>query len=206
MERESPGFRFAQSRLRELRPPRNAPPPPGVVPDERLFRMRPTILPAALALLACAGAAVAQPLVAAPVAAPPQWMTYADRAGTRVDYPSGIFSSTPACRRANGVALRSGDARARALPSMRRRTARAARRRATSAHISPARAPALDYRRIAKNFFVVSGVHEGENLLQPLQLRRRHRCIASYMTYPKSEEKAWDAIVTRMSLSLRPLR
>jgi hypothetical protein len=66
---------------------------------------------------------------------------------------------------------------------------------------------ALDYERITPTFFAISSVRQG--------LVYYSRCNFSAgadaalhcvdLVYPQREQRAWDAIVTRISRSLRPL-
>jgi hypothetical protein len=66
---------------------------------------------------------------------------------------------------------------------------------------------ALEYNRVAGNFFAISGVHRGQVYYSrcnfPAKPDRGIHCID--LVYPERETKAWDAVVTRISLSLRPL-
>jgi len=66
---------------------------------------------------------------------------------------------------------------------------------------------ALEYERVTRSFFAISSIREGVVYYS--------RCNFSWhaggavhcfdLTYPQQEERAWDAIVTRISRSLRPL-
>jgi hypothetical protein len=66
---------------------------------------------------------------------------------------------------------------------------------------------ALHYERVTRSFFAISSEREG--------LIFYSRCNFSSdaggaihcfdLVYPRAEERAWDAIVTRISRSLRPL-
>jgi hypothetical protein len=135
----------------------------------------------------------------------PGWTVFADRAGTRVDYPSNIFTEEAGpAQRGDGVELRSADGRARLMvyvePNQESFTPDRFVR--TNLKVSPR---AVDYRRITARFFAVSGVNEDEIFYSrcnfPSGAAGPMHCI--YVAYPKSEERAWDAIVTRISLSLR---
>jgi hypothetical protein len=138
----------------------------------------------------------------------PDWTVYTDRFGTRVDYPAGIFvADDGAVPRGEGRALRSTDGRARLLVYVE----------PNREHYTPARfmrslftatASETGYKRIAPHFFAVSGLRASHIYYSrcnfPSGPAGRLHCI--YVDYPKTEEKLWDEIVTRISLSLRPLR
>jgi hypothetical protein len=138
----------------------------------------------------------------------PLWRVFADEAGTRVDYPSGIFTTdVGAAPRGTGRELRSTDERARLLIYVESNTERytpagflGAQMRASGAQ--------LDYQRVTNRFFAVSGTNENQIFYSRCNFRfgagGPFHCI--YVTYPRNEERLWDGIVTRMSLSLRPLR
>lgn len=138
----------------------------------------------------------------------PGWTVFSDRNGTRVSVPSNIFTveAGPA-QRGDGIELQSADGRARLMIYVE----------ANEENRSPAefvrtnlKVPQrdLDYRRITDRFFAVSGYHEDEIYYSrcnfPAGAAGRAHCI--YVAYPRSEEKAWDAVVTRISLSLKGAR
>jgi hypothetical protein len=65
---------------------------------------------------------------------------------------------------------------------------------------------ALDYRRISSKFFALSGARQGQISYIRCNtgtVRSDLHCI--YLIYPEAEKRAWDPIVTRISLTLRPL-
>jgi len=66
---------------------------------------------------------------------------------------------------------------------------------------------ALDYVRIARSFFAISSERDGIILYSRCNFSSRAiRAIHCFdLTYPQEEKRAWDAVVTRISLSLRPL-
>jgi hypothetical protein len=65
----------------------------------------------------------------------------------------------------------------------------------------------IDYKRVAPTFFAISAVHQGEIYYSRCNFSRRSggtvHCFD--LRYPAREKRAWDPIVTRLSLSLRPL-
>jgi hypothetical protein len=115
--------------------------------------------------------------------APQHWSIMTDAWGTRVDYPSGIFTiEEGAPPRGIGRVLESADNEARLMASR------------------------IDYRRTTDRFFAVSGENTGSIFYSRCnfpdgKIGPMH-CI--FLSYRSSEKEAWDYIVTRISLSLRP--
>ncbi len=134
------------------------------------------------------------------------WETYADPAsGIRVEYPAFIFSQNlgapPAGR---GVVLGSVDGRAQfaayALTMKPGDTPAGYLRR--NLRIPEA---ALHYRRVTGRFFAVSGIRDQWIYYGRCNLTGGGAGAAHCMQlmYPKQDKAAWDALVTRVSLSLR---
>jgi hypothetical protein len=68
------------------------------------------------------------------------------------------------------------------------------------------RQPALDYERVTRSFFAISMEREGTIFYSRCNFSARRSVIHCFdLVYPQSEKKAWDPVVTRISLSLRPL-
>ncbi len=65
----------------------------------------------------------------------------------------------------------------------------------------------LDYTRIARSFFAISSEREGVILYSRCNFSKRGRgAIHCFdLVYPQEAKRSWDAVVTRISLSLRPL-
>src|SRR5712691_3686015 len=136
----------------------------------------------------------------------PDWRTYVDPdRGTAVEYPAAVFSvAAGAPERGSGQEFRTEDGRARlivyTLPNEERRSPRSYLQR----HLLLAPG-ALEYTRVTGQFFAISGVRDGEIFYSrcnfPHRRRGDMRCI--FLQYPEGEAKDWDAIVTRISLSLR---
>ena len=157
--------------------------------------------------LAAAGALVA--VIALPHAAKAQvpagdlgWRPYVDeRTGTRVDFPSALFSvDGGATERGIGRVFESDDGRAKfsayALENEEGDTPRTYLRKFLKVNPST-----IDYRRVTDRFFAVSGVRGGEVYYSRCNFYGAMHCI--YISYPQRELRAWDGIVTRISLSLR---
>jgi hypothetical protein len=66
---------------------------------------------------------------------------------------------------------------------------------------------ALDYVRIARSFFAISLERDGVILYSRCNFSGGARGMIHCfdLKYPQQEKRAWDPVVTRISLSLRPL-
>lgn len=134
------------------------------------------------------------------------WRTYVDPdRGTAVEYPAALFSvQAGAPERGSGQEFRTRDDHARlviyTLPNEERRSPRSYLARHLL--IAPG---TLEYTRVTRHFFAISGVRDDDTFYSrcnfPHGRRGDMRCI--FLQYPQRETKAWDAIVTRISLSLR---
>jgi hypothetical protein len=135
------------------------------------------------------------------------WRTFVvPEYGTRIQYPASIF--IPAGQPETGTGQRFERADGRAVLSVYSRR-NAANENPTTYLRNNLRVnrSALDYTRIARSFFAISSEGDGVILYS--------RCNFSGgaggaihcfdLTYPEGEKKAWDSVVTRISLSLRPL-
>lgn len=134
------------------------------------------------------------------------WRTYLiPEYGTRVDYPAGIFS--PSGPPGKGVGERFETEDGRAVLTIYSHE--------NSAGDTPAayvrknlrvKSAALDYQRITGSFFAIS--LEGDGLIYYSRCnfsgpaRRVAHCFD--LVYPQDEKRAWDPVVTRISLSLQP--
>jgi hypothetical protein len=158
---------------------------------------------AALALsLAPAFAAVA-------AAAPAQqqgadWGRYRDRDfGMSFDFPRHIFPLQSAVQGGPGVTFSTTDGRARIRVFAAR----------NETHDTPARYLArirndgqgrFTYVRTTRKFFVASGVREGTIFYRRCNFAAGSDRLSCFqIDYPQDEKRAWDRIVTRISLSLR---
>ena len=130
------------------------------------------------------------------------WRPYVDeRTGTRVDFPSALFPTDGgATERGVGRVFESDDGRAKfsayTLDNNSGDTPRSYLRKFLKVNPST-----IDYRRVTDRFFAVSGVRGSEVYYSRCNFYGRMHCI--YISYPKRELRAWDGIVTRISLSLR---
>lgn len=145
-------------------------------------------------------------VVAMPVRAQPSgdlgWSVVTNRSGASVDFPGGLFTkeATPTAP-SQAIAYSTADGRARlelfSSPNTRGESpAQFARRNGASRD-------RLDYKRITGTFLAASAVHRDQILYRRCNFSGRMiHCID--VRYPASEKRAWDQIVTRISLSLKP--
>jgi hypothetical protein len=134
------------------------------------------------------------------------WSSYLDpNTGTRVDFPEGLFVPAGSPSRGAGQRFNTRDGRAEfsiyTLSSARGETPR-------SYLQNNLKVPrqVLNYERVTTQFFAVSSRHQGRIYYSRCNFAADPsgpmHCI--YLAYPAREKKAWDAVVTRISLSLRP--
>ena len=160
---------------------------------------------AAAGLLFGAFAALPQDVQAQFSRAELDWRVHADETtGPRVDFPSALFPvDAGATERGTGRVFETSECRAIFSASMLENeegdTPSSYLRKFLKVDPST-----LDYRRVTDRFFAVSGVRDGEVYYSRCNFHRHMHCI--YMSYPERELRAWDAIVTRVSLSLRGQR
>ena len=66
--------------------------------------------------------------------------------------------------------------------------------------------PSLDYQRVTRDFYAISGVTGGTIYYSRCNVSRASGTLHCFdLKYPVQEKAVWDGIVTRMSRSLRPL-
>jgi hypothetical protein len=135
------------------------------------------------------------------------WQRFAiPQYGTTVLYPAFIFA--PVGDAEKGVGQRFESSNGRAVLSIYSRD--------NSAGETPIaylknnmRVPraGLDYERVTRSFFAISMERDGVILYSRCNFSRgRSGAIHCFdLAYPQAEERAWDPVVTRISLSLRPL-
>jgi hypothetical protein len=156
--------------------------------------------PALLAATATGAAAQTEHAVAAP-----QWAVFSET-GAAVDYPSSIFSvEAGPSPRGTGRRLQTDDGRAEFMLYVSPNEEHDSPRSYVRKYLAVPKAK-LDYTRITDRFFVVSGIQEGRVFYSRCNYPRGSsgpmQCI--YLLYPEAETRAWDAIITRISRSLRP--
>ncbi len=156
----------------------------------------------ALGVAAIGSGAAAQ--TAVPALAAPQWAV-ASQGGTAVDYPANIFTvEAGPSPRGTGRRLQTADGRAEFMLYVSPNEDHDSPRTYVRKYLAVPKAT-LDYTRITDRFFVVSGIQEGRVFYSRCNYPRGPagpmQCI--YLLYPEAETHAWDAIVTRISRSLR---
>jgi len=158
------------------------------------------------ALVVAIGTGAAAQTASSELAAP-RWAV-AGIPGAAADYPSNIFSvDAGPSPRGSGRRLQTADGRAEFLLYASANPDRETPRSYVRKFLAVPQAK-LDYRRITDRFFVVSGIEGGRVFYSRCNYPRGSagpmHCI--YLLYPQVETRAWDAIVTRISRSLRPAR
>ena len=157
-------------------------------------------LSASLTLAAGLAAAQARPQASS-------WTVYKDDRGTVVEYPDDVFSVLQDHAESEpGRVFSSEDERARlhvySLPNPK-----ALSPAAFVLANFPAQRSSLNYDRVSPHFFALSSRRDGMIVYLRCNFSsgpaNAMHCID--IRYPASEKRDWDAIVTRISRSLRPL-
>jgi hypothetical protein len=135
----------------------------------------------------------------------PGWGRFHDpERGISFHFPAHIFRQAAADDGTRGTVFSTADGRARlrlfGFVNTRNQTPRS-----YLAGIPEYRAEPFHYVRTAPRFFVASGVRDGMILYRRCNFSpradRRVGCLQ--LEYPQGEKRAWDGVVTRISLSLR---
>ena len=146
------------------------------------------------ALLALASAAGAQT----------RWTTYANaRFGTTADYPADLFTRRdPEPENGDGVRLSTADGRATLTISGHYNSDNDT---PASYYDSIVDKAGVTYKRITTTSYVASGQRGADIFYARCNFRRGDRATVDCfeLTYPGQEKKMWDAIVSRISRSLR---
>jgi hypothetical protein len=154
---------------------------------------------------ACALAIVAVFQVTTALAQPRDagWTRFTNPQGTSVQFPRGIFPVDAGQDVPPGPVFATRDGRARihifAVPNERGESPRQYLRRNF-----PRDRGALAYDRVTRTFFAVSQAREGMIFYRRCNFPTDRNIHCVDIRYPRSEKRAWDATVTRVSLSLRP--
>jgi hypothetical protein len=136
-----------------------------------------------------------------------KWTVFVEPSlGTRMDLPSAVFSAADgAAYRGVGRQFKTADGRAALAIYSQRNDNRDTPASYLRKNFVFPRA-AISYERVTRNFFAVSGTREGMIFYSRCNLSPTGATLHCFdMQFPAAEKAAWDAIVTRMSLSLRPL-
>jgi hypothetical protein len=128
------------------------------------------------------------------------WSELANRRGATVEFPGGLFAREGADEPSK-LSFSTADGASRfelfSIENTRRETPAQFARRAENGR------ERLSYKRIADNFIAASTIKDGRILYRRCNFSRGMiHCVD--VRYPAVEKRAWDEIVTRISLSLRP--
>ena len=135
------------------------------------------------------------------------WSVYSDPRGTRIPYPSDVFSVDKGRGESGkGQVLATEDGRAEihmfSIPNPQRESPTGYLRK----HF-PSDRSKLTYERVAPNFFAISARRNGVIAYMRCNFSRNAggtlHCVD--LRYPAGEKRAWDRLVTQISLSVRPL-
>ena len=134
------------------------------------------------------------------------WRTFVvPQYGTSVDYPAGIFIRAGNPEKGVGQRFESEDGRAVLSVYSRDNEDGDTPTSYLKNHLRVDRA-ALDYERTTRSFFAISLERDGVVYYSRCNFSgRREGAIHCFdLVYPQEEKRAWDPVVTRISLSLRP--
>jgi len=165
-----------------------------------------------LVLCAAVAAALTFPLLQGHARSAPMnedWRTLAvPDLGTRVQYPAGIFS-VPDGKPEKGIGERLSTEDGRATLTVYSHANESGETPATYLHhhLRMPRAQ-LHYQRVTPAFFAISMLKEDTIYYSRCNFSRAGTLAVHCfdLVYPAGEKRAWDNIVTRISLSLRPLQ
>ncbi len=156
------------------------------------------------AIAAAVAVVVLAPAVSLALPSDLGWTTFVGDAGTRVQYPAEVFSVAGKGDQPGRV-FTTSDRRAQlhiytARNEYNESPARYLKRRFDS------RRSRLTYDRVARNFFAISAPDKGLILYRRCNFPDARggtiHCVD--IRYPAREKRAWDRVITRISLSLRP--
>jgi len=134
------------------------------------------------------------------LAQPVSWKKYSiSETGTSVDIPSSVFTELAGKPDGHGQQFRTPDGRA----DMTVQSAPNGAGDSPAAFLRKKNPPShIIYRRITPDFFVVSSIRDDKIWYDRCNFSDRLvHCVL--INYPASEKQQWDAIVTRISKSLR---
>ena len=132
-----------------------------------------------------------------------QWTTYRTAGGTTVPFPADLFTTRAGEGTPRGEVFTSTDGRARlhifAFANERSESPAQFIKRVI---VDDTRK--LTYQRVARDFFVFSAPEENRVLYRRCNFSRDRMIHCVDLRYPRAEKRAFDGLVTRMSLGLRP--
>jgi hypothetical protein len=158
-------------------------------------------------IIGCCVAAVA-PAQVLPALSNSDWEEYrVPEFGTRVEYPAAIFSVSEG-KSEVGVGERLSTADRRASLTIYSRINQTGETPASYLRKNLRMSQSvIQYERVTTFFFAISAARQGMIYYSRCNFSERGRSIHCFdLVYPQREKRAWDDIVTRISLSLRPLQ
>lgn len=135
-----------------------------------------------------------------------RWTAYTDELGTRVEYPDSVFSVAAGSPNiGKGRDFATPDGRAHLSIYVQDNPKRHTPASYLREHFRGSRA-SLNYDRVAPHFFAVSTNLDAAILYRRCNFSDAQRSVHCIdLSYPRTEKRAWDGIVTRISRSLQPL-
>ena len=129
------------------------------------------------------------------------WTRFADELGTSVQYPKEMFPTGKGNGSERVFTSSDGRAQFRVFAFRNERGESPARYLKRMFVKSRDR---LTYDRVTGNFFAISAPDKGRVLYRRCNFSNAGTVHCIDLRYPASEKRAWDAVVARISLSLRP--
>jgi hypothetical protein len=128
------------------------------------------------------------------------------RLGTSIEYPTRIFSvDEGAAPRGTGREFKSMGGNAALIVYSQNAHGESPARYVAKNFRVPRQT--IEYKRVTPTFFAISAVHAGDIYYSRCNFSRASggaiHCFD--LRYPARDKRAWDPIVTRISLSLRPI-
>jgi hypothetical protein len=134
------------------------------------------------------------------------WRTFTvPEYGTTIEYPAAVFVQAGAPEKGVGERFKSTDGRAILSVYARDNDSGDTPASYVRRNLRIDRST-LDYDRIARSFFAISTEREGLIYYSRCNFSSSAGAVIHCfdLVYPQEEKRSWDAVVTRMSLSLRP--
>jgi hypothetical protein len=142
-------------------------------------------------------------LVFPAVAKGAEWTTYQGEHGTSVPYPQDVFSVRDTRPGMRGVRFNTADGQAE-LNIFTLKNEHNETPTRFIARVVRDQGYGLTYRRVTDRFLVFSAPEEGRIIYRRCNFPRGPVIHCVDIRYPLAEKRAFDAVVTRISLGLRP--
>jgi hypothetical protein len=145
--------------------------------------------------------------ILAPAALAQGWRVHTDPVGTRIELPAGFVQVGPGAPDGSGARFRADDgAEVRVYGSINRDRLGMADILAALIANNGAAYRDVTYRQAGRDWFVLSGYRDNRTTIfyARYELSQDDRVISAFeITYPARLRRAYDSIVTRMSLNFR---